>query len=220
MSPDLAQAVHNPGRGGGAHRRRFGCGVMSRWSGRRAAPRYIRSMAMHRFQVSNRWTGNLGSGTSNYTAYSRNHEISGAAKSAPIAGCSDKAFRGDSTRYNPEELTVGALSACHMLWMLHLCADAGIVVTEYSDEASGDLALHRDGAGEITAATLRPRMTITDAASTSPFPSNRRCSQPSPGRERSACDSGHMPAGVMALPCSRRISAMAAAVAPQKPAKG
>ncbi len=121
-------------------------------------------MAMHRFQVSNRWTGNLGSGTSSYTAYSRNHEISGAAKSAPIAGCSDKAFRGDSTRYNPEELTIGALSACHMLWMLHLCADAGIVVTEYSDEASGDLALHRDGAGEFTAATLRPRMVITDAA--------------------------------------------------------
>ncbi len=121
-------------------------------------------MAKHRFQVSNRWTGNLGAGTSTYNGYSRNHEICGPGKSAPIAGSSHKAFRGDSARYNPEELTIAALSSCHMLWMLHLCADTGIVVTEYSDDASGDLALHRDGVGEFTGATLRPRMSITDPA--------------------------------------------------------
>ncbi|MGD0040721.1 MAG: OsmC family peroxiredoxin, partial [Isosphaeraceae bacterium] len=32
----------------------------------------------HRYQVTNVWTGNLGSGTSAYRAYSRNHELSGA----------------------------------------------------------------------------------------------------------------------------------------------
>jgi organic hydroperoxide reductase OsmC/OhrA len=121
-------------------------------------------MATHRFQIHNRWTGNLGSGTSSYTAYRRNHEISGAGKAVTIPGSSDAAFRGDSARYNPEELLVAALSACHMLAMLHLCADAGIVVTEYADDASGELRLHRDGAGEFTCATLRPRMTITDPA--------------------------------------------------------
>ena len=63
--------------------------------------------------------------------YSRNHELSTPAKSAPIEGSSDPLFRGDRARYNPEELLVGALSACHMLWALHYCADAGIVVTDY-----------------------------------------------------------------------------------------
>jgi organic hydroperoxide reductase OsmC/OhrA len=119
---------------------------------------------MHRYVITNRWTGNLGSGTSAYRAYSRNHELSAEAKSAPIEGSSDPAFRGDPSRYNPEELLVGSLSACHMLALLHLCADAGIVVTDYSDEAEGEMLEHPGGAGEFTRVVLRPRMTITDPA--------------------------------------------------------
>jgi len=46
-----------------------------------------------------------------------------------------------------------------MLWVLHLCADAGIVVTEYSDQAVGEMV-----ADKFTLVTLYPRMTITDAA--------------------------------------------------------
>src|SRR5215467_2602101 len=105
-------------------------------------------MHSHHFQASVRWTGNLGSGTSTYTAYSRNHEVDGAGKSAPILCSSDATFRGDGSRYNPEELLIASLSTCHMLWMLHLCADAGIVINEYADEASGEMAIHDDGAGE------------------------------------------------------------------------
>src|SRR6185437_3941292 len=96
----------------------------------------------HHYRILNRWTGNLGSGTSNYRAYSRNHELSGEGKQAPVVGSSDPAFRGDPSRYNPEELLVGALSACHMLWVLHRCADAGIVVTEYVDESEGEMVEH------------------------------------------------------------------------------
>jgi len=121
-------------------------------------------MRKHHYQVTNRWTGNLGTGTSNYRAYSRSLELSTPAKSAPIAGTSDPMFRGDRTRYNPEELLVGALSSCHMLWALHLCADAGIVITEYVDEAAGDMVEHDDGSGEFTRVVLRPRLTITDGA--------------------------------------------------------
>ena len=119
-------------------------------------------MRTHQYQVTNRWTGNSGTGTSAYTAYSRNYEISGAGKSAVIPGSSDPAFRGDAARYNPEELLVGALSACHMLWALHYCADAGIVVTDYADNASGEMVERPDGSGEFTRVVLRPRMTITD----------------------------------------------------------
>ncbi len=116
------------------------------------------------FEIETKWTGNLGSGTRDYRAYSRNHEVSAAKKRAPILGSSDPAFRGDASRYNPEELLVASLSTCHMLWILHLCADAGIEIVEYQDSATGTMAHHADGSGEFTNVTLRPRMTITDAA--------------------------------------------------------
>src|SRR5579871_6336379 len=81
-----------------------------------------------------------------------------------IRGSSDPMFRGDRSRYNPEEMLVGALSTCHMLWVLHLCADAGIVITEYADEATGEMAEHPDGSGEFTRVVLHPRVVITDPA--------------------------------------------------------
>jgi len=118
----------------------------------------------HEYRITNNWTGNSGSGTSGYRAYSRSHEHTGAGKGAPIPGSSDPAFRGDASRYSPEELLVAAISACHMLWVLHLCADAGIVVTEYVDDAWGEMVEHADGSGEMTLVVLRPRMRITDGA--------------------------------------------------------
>jgi len=110
------------------------------------------------------WTGNLGVGTQSYKAYSRDFESAGEKKATPIQGSSDPAFRGDAARYNPEELLVSALSACHMLWVLHLCADAGIVISEYADDAIGEVVEHPDGAAEFTSVTLRPRMVIQDRA--------------------------------------------------------
>jgi organic hydroperoxide reductase OsmC/OhrA len=121
-------------------------------------------MRLHEYRIQNRWTGNLGAGTSSYSAYSRDHELSANGKSSAILGSSDPLFRGDRARYNPEELLVSAISACHMLWVLHWCADAGIVVTEYVDEAIGEMQERGDGSGEFTRVVLRPRMTVTDAS--------------------------------------------------------
>ncbi|HEV2687003.1 MAG TPA: OsmC family protein [Bryobacteraceae bacterium] len=118
----------------------------------------------HHFEVKTTWTGNTGQGTSDYRAYKRDHEISGERKSAPILGSSDPVFRGDAARYNPEELLVGSLSTCHMLWMLHLCAEAGITIVEYTDQASGVMEEDADGSGRFTEVTLHPSMTITEAA--------------------------------------------------------
>ena len=118
----------------------------------------------HHYQLKTTWTGNRGSGTSAYRAYSRDHEISGEQKRASIFASSDPAFRGDGSRYNPEELLVASLSACHMLWVLHLCAEAGIVVTAYEDSPVGTMRENQDGSGEFIAVVLHPRMTITDAS--------------------------------------------------------
>ena len=121
-------------------------------------------MRQHHYRITTTWTGNLGTGTSDYRAYSRDHEITIAGKTAPLPGSSDAAFLGDTTRYTPEELLVASLSACHMLWFLHLCADAGIVVTEYEDAARGEMSEHADGSGEFTNVVLRPRAVITDSS--------------------------------------------------------
>ena len=117
----------------------------------------------HTFRVGLDWTGGAGGGTSDYRSYDRSHEIEGAGK-PPIPGSSDPAFRGDGSRYNPEELLVASLSACHMLWYLHLCADAGVVVTAYADRAEGTMRLGEDGGGRFEEVTLRPAVTITEAS--------------------------------------------------------
>ena len=112
----------------------------------------------HRFETSLRWTGNRGTGTSTYRAYGRDHEIEAPGKPTPIPGSSSPVYRGDKERYNPEELLIGSLSACHMLWFLHLCADAGLVALEYADDAQGGVRVNADGSGEFREVVLHPRV--------------------------------------------------------------
>ncbi len=119
-------------------------------------------MNEHHFAVDLRWTGNHGTGTSGYRAYARDHELSAPQKSHSIEGSSHRTFHGDSARYNPEELLIAALSSCHMLAYLHLCADAGVVVTAYEDAAKGTMVLNADGSGQFTEVLLSPVVTLDD----------------------------------------------------------
>jgi organic hydroperoxide reductase OsmC/OhrA len=118
---------------------------------------------VHTYDVSVTWTGNRGTGTSGYRAYDRAHEVR-ANGPAAIAASSDPAFRGDPGRWNPELELTAALSQCHMLWYLHLCAEAGVTVTSYADEARGLMAEDADGGGRFTEVVLRPRVTVASAA--------------------------------------------------------
>lgn len=115
---------------------------------------------MHRYTLQLAWTGNLGSGTSGYRDYRRDSAITSGRKPA-LAGSSDPSFRGDATRWNPEELLVAALSQCHLLAYLHLAADAGVVVTSYTDEPIGEMTVHRDGSGEFSSVVLHPRVVVS-----------------------------------------------------------
>ena len=116
------------------------------------------SHATHTYTVCVEWTGNRGSGTSGYREYGREHTI-GAGSKPEIAGSSDAAFRGDAARWNPEDLLVAAASACHKLWYLHLCADAGVAVQSYVDDAVGTMVESADG-GRFTRIVLHPRVVI------------------------------------------------------------
>jgi organic hydroperoxide reductase OsmC/OhrA len=113
----------------------------------------------HRYSVDVVWTGNTGEGTSDYRSYTRDYEIRIAGKPV-ILGSSDPKFRGDPARYNPEELLVSALSSCHMLWYLHLCADAGIVVLSYEDQAEGTMEETIGGTGRFSRVLLRPHVRV------------------------------------------------------------
>ncbi|OHC63249.1 MAG: peroxiredoxin [Rhodocyclales bacterium GWA2_65_19] len=120
----------------------------------------------HTYATRTEWTGNLGEGTSHYRAYARDHVLSAAGR-PDLPGSSDPAFRGDASRWNPEDLLVASLSSCHMLWYLHLCAQAKITVVAYRDEAQGTMLETADGGGRFAQAVLRPMATLaagSDAA--------------------------------------------------------
>ena len=114
----------------------------------------------HHYAVEVRWTGNLGEGTSSYKSYARTHDILSGQKPT-ISGSSDPAFRGDADRWNPEDLMVAAVSACHELWYLHLCAVAGVTVVAYVDRAEGTMIEDAARGGYFSGVTLRPEVTVT-----------------------------------------------------------
>jgi organic hydroperoxide reductase OsmC/OhrA len=117
----------------------------------------------HQYSVTVKWTGNKGDGTVTYTGYDRSHAVS--IKNKPDLLCSsDAAFRGDKTKHTPEDLLVVSVSGCHMLWYLHLCSQAGVVITDYIDNAKGTMVVTPDGGGYFSEVTLYPEITITDSS--------------------------------------------------------
>lgn len=117
----------------------------------------------HHYQLTINWKGNKGTGTSGYRDYERDYSILSENK-VEILASSDAAFRGDKTKYNPEDLLVASISACHMLSYLHLCAVNGVVVVEYADHASGTMEETADGGGHFNEITLNPTITVTEAS--------------------------------------------------------
>ena len=115
----------------------------------------------HYYKTTVKWTGNKGTGTSNYRDYERSHMISVENKPI-IEGSSDPAFRGDKTKYNPEEMFLSSLSSCHMLWYLHFCSEAGIIVTDYIDNATGIMEETAVGSGHFIEVTLNPIVTVSE----------------------------------------------------------
>lgn len=117
----------------------------------------------HSFTVSVEWQGNLGSGTSGYKAFSRDHEVRvvGVHGKRAIEGSAARPFHGDAERWNPEEEVIGALAQCHMLSYLHVATQAGVIVESYTDAATGTLHVNPDGSGALVEVVLKPVVTIS-----------------------------------------------------------
>lgn len=117
----------------------------------------------HHYTTTITWTGNNGTGTSGYTDYERSHTLQIIGK-PDLACSSDAPFRGDISKHNPEDMLLASLSSCHMLWYLHLCADAGVIVTDYTDQATGTMVLTPQNGGHFSEVTLHPVVTVSDAS--------------------------------------------------------
>jgi organic hydroperoxide reductase OsmC/OhrA len=115
----------------------------------------------HGYEVSVEWTGNRGTGTSAYRDYGRGN-VARAAGKPELPGSADRPFFGDADRWNPEELVVAALSQCHLLSYLHVAVRNGVVVTGYTDVATGALEVDPDGGGRLTGVDLHPAVTLAD----------------------------------------------------------
>lgn len=113
----------------------------------------------HDYTCRIRWTGNRGGGSKSYRGYDRTWDIETPGK--PVVHCSnDPLLGGDPSKANPEDLLLAALSACHMLWYLHLASEAGVVVHDYVDAPVGVGEGGAGGAGRFLSATLHPRIVL------------------------------------------------------------
>ncbi|PID53953.1 MAG: peroxiredoxin [Micrococcales bacterium] len=113
----------------------------------------------HIFTADVFWKGNLGTGTSGYDDYSRNHEVRSGLAPVLVAS-SEEAFAGDPERWNPEQLLISAVAQCHMLWALDIAARNGVVIVAYRDHACGVLEINHDGSGQIREVWLRPEVVV------------------------------------------------------------
>ena len=116
----------------------------------------------HHYQTHLIWTGAAHGATLDYQAYSREYQVDIEEK-APLKGSADPSFRGDPAFHNPEDLLVAALSACHMLSYLALCARERIAVVGYEDHATGTMS---DVGGKVRFAevVLRPKVRVRGGA--------------------------------------------------------
>lgn len=118
-----------------------------------------------RHEAKLRWErGDRGFG---YEEYSRAHDVTfGAGRTIPMSSAAE--FRGDPALPNPEELLVAALSSCHMLTFLAVCARKAIVVDRYEDHAEGALERPAGERMHVTRVTLRPRVTFAAGTTVDP----------------------------------------------------
>jgi len=117
----------------------------------------------HEYRARVEWTGNRGDGTRTYRGYDRTWDIATPGK--PVIHCSnDPLLGGNPSLPNPEDLLIASLSACHMLWYLHLASAAGIVVHSYRDDPTATGETSPNGAGRFLDATLRPHIVVEAGA--------------------------------------------------------
>ena len=120
-----------------------------------------RTLGEHRYALTSTWTGNTGTGTTGYRDDRRDVTIEIEGKPDLLASA-DKPFRGDASRWNPEDLLLASLSECHLLSYLHACVTAGVVVVSYRDRATGMMREDGAGGGSFVEVMLHPEVVVAE----------------------------------------------------------
>jgi len=115
-----------------------------------------------RFECRLVWSGAAKGPTTSYEAYSREYRVDFDGKPS-LKGSAAPKYRGEPSLQNPEDWLVAALSACHCLSYLALCARAGVQVIAYEDEVYGHMD-RVDGAVRFTEVMLHPKVSIAPGA--------------------------------------------------------
>jgi organic hydroperoxide reductase OsmC/OhrA len=121
-------------------------------------------MARHEYQARVHWERGTAAFTDN--RYSRGHTwhfdggVEVPASASPLVV---RAPMSVEAAVDPEEAFVAALASCHMLWFLHLAAQAGLQVDEYTDDAVGVMGRNANERLAITHVTLIPRASFSGA---------------------------------------------------------
>ena len=115
----------------------------------------------HNYRLTLAWQGNKGTGTSNVKAYDRSHTVTIAGK-PELHLTTDNPAVGDKSKLNPEDLLVTAIASCHMLSYLYVCAMEGIVITSYTDNATGIMIENENGGGSFKEVTMNPVCKVSD----------------------------------------------------------
>lgn len=113
----------------------------------------------HLFKTQLNWTSKKEDSTSKIS--SKTHQIIIEGKSVLDVSAA-KAFKGDPSLYNPEDLLLSSLVSCHMMSYLYVCSQNGIEVLEYSDNAEATLEVNPDGSGRFVEVKLFPKVKISN----------------------------------------------------------
>lgn len=114
----------------------------------------------HLFKVKLNWFFDHKHTSSSSKLYYKNHTITIEGK-RDLELSAAKAFKGDATRYNPEDLFLSSLVSCHMMSYLYVCSQNGIEIVSYTDAAEATLEQTETGSGRFVEVRLYPKIIIT-----------------------------------------------------------
>lgn len=115
----------------------------------------------HTFEANLAWSKTEKASSNTNKVYIKNHLIQIKGKQ-DLAVSAAKAFKGDPSLYNPEDLLLSSIVSCHMMSYLYVCSQHQIDVISYIDHAIATLQTYTDGSGKIIEVILHPEVVISD----------------------------------------------------------
>jgi organic hydroperoxide reductase OsmC/OhrA len=113
----------------------------------------------HLFKAKLNWFSTIKEEVSTSKIYTKNHTITIEGKDILDVSAA-KAFKGDPSLYNPEDLLLSSVVSCHMMSYLYVCSQNGIEVVSYTDAADATLEVLESGSGRFTQVRLYPKVII------------------------------------------------------------